>query len=135
MGKKKSVPETPSPVFRNNPFASLQGLDVPKASASETEDHTALAAPVSSKNQKEEAFSWPAKITLRRQKKGRGGKTVTHVSGLSASARETLYKRMKKALGCGATLEGDDIVLLGSLVDRAADWLEEEGAPNVVRAN
>lgn len=39
---------------------------------------------------------------------------------------------MKSALGCGATLEGDDLVLLGSLVDQASRWLEREGARNVV---
>ncbi len=41
---------------------------------------------------------------------------------------------MKSALGCGAVVEGEDVVLLGSLVERAADWLEGQGAKRVVRS-
>ena len=72
---------------------------------------------------------------LRREKKGRGGKVVTRLSGVSEVAREDVAKQMKKGLGCGALVEGDDIILLGSLVDRAADWLEKQGAKKVVRGN
>jgi uncharacterized repeat protein (TIGR03833 family) len=35
--------------------------------------------------------------------------------------------RIKKALGCGATVEGSDILLIGSLVERATQWLERAG--------
>ena len=40
-----------------------------------------------------------------------------------------------EVLGCGASVEDEDVVLLGSLVDRAADWLEARGATRLVRAN
>jgi len=48
------------------------------------------------------------------------------------SLLEELAKRMKLALGCGATLEQSDLILLGSLADRAAQWLHGEGAGRVI---
>jgi translation initiation factor 1 len=71
---------------------------------------------------------------VRRETKGRGGKTITRIAGVSAMQREELLQSMKRALGCGGVVEGEDLVLLGSLVDRAADWLEEIGARRVVRS-
>jgi len=61
--------------------------------------------------------------------------TVTRISGLSAPQRRRLLGSLKKALGCGASLEGEDLLLHGSLVDRAARWLTAQGARSVVRGN
>ncbi len=123
---KKDVVDTGAPSeLKHNPFASLASLPVAPAPIAVTEPA------------REEAPSTPAfapKIVVRRETKGRGGKTVTRVSGITAAHREAMAARMKKALGCGASIEGDDLLLLGSLVDRAADWLEAEGAKRVVRS-
>lgn len=81
------------------------------------------------------SITWPAKLVVRREKKGRGGKTVTRVQGLPGEAIEALLPRMKKGLGCGAVREQDDLVLLGSLVPRAAAWLRQAGARSVIEAN
>ncbi|MBC7171737.1 MAG: translation initiation factor, partial [Polyangiaceae bacterium] len=70
-----------------------------------------------------------------RETKGRGGKTVTRVSGLPEARLEELAAQMKKALGCGAAVEEGEILLLGSLVQRAADWLRRQGAVRVVEGN
>ncbi len=75
------------------------------------------------------------KIVVRRETKGRAGKTVTRVSGIPAKDLQSLAKEMKKAMGCGATVEDADLLLLGSLVDRAADWLLKAGAAKVVKGN
>ena len=64
------------------------------------------------------------KLVVRRENKGRAGKTVTRISGLPRTELAALAKELKKALGCGATVEGEDLLLLGSLVDRAAAWFE-----------
>ena len=47
------------------------------------------------------------KIVVRHERKGRGGKTVTVVQGvaLADEALETWARDLKKALGCGATVE------------------------------
>jgi translation initiation factor 1 len=72
------------------------------------------------------------KVVVRRERSGRGGKTVTVIEGVG-QGREDVAKRMKKALGVGARVEGEDVVLQGALEDRAAKWLEDNGFPRVVR--
>lgn len=106
---------------RAHPFAALAGLELPPGPAIDAparEEHEVLFAP---------------KVVVSRETKGRGGKTVTRVRGIAAQ-KEELARAMKKDLGCGATFEGDDLVLLGSLVDRAAEWLAARGAKKVVRS-
>lgn len=73
------------------------------------------------------------KLVVAREKKGRGGKTVTLVSGLGPLADSTAGT-LKKFLGCGATLEDDVIVLQGDQVQRTAAWLESQGAKRVSRS-
>lgn len=112
----------------HNPFAALQGLgkDLPKQ-----DEPTPSAA-------KAEAKGPPPlteKVVLRREKKGRGGKTVTRISGLPPSRLDELCAKMKKGLGCGGKVEGEDLVLLGSLTDRAAQWLKDAGASQVAIGN
>lgn len=77
------------------------------------------------------------KVVLRRERKGRGGKTATIVSGLGLRARdlETVARTMKRALGCGAHVEGDDIVLHGDLAERAQAWLAGQGVAKIVLGN
>ena len=67
------------------------------------------------------------------EKKGRRGKTVTRVSGVPAKDLAALCKEMKKALGCGATIEDADLILLGDLVQRAVAWFEKAGATRISR--
>lgn len=130
MAKKKPI-DTSAPIaLKHNPFAALApGVGAP------------VDGPTDPVAQNDEPRIDPAnlvavsgKIVVRREKKGRGGKTVTRVTGVPAPRADELLARLKKALGCGAVIEGEDLVLLGSLVDRAADWLEAEGARRVVRA-
>ena len=74
-------------------------------------------------------------MVLRREKKGRGGKTVVRVQGLLGDPADWA-SRMKKGLGCGAVVEDEEVVLLGDLLERAASWLEAEGAAKkVIRGN
>jgi translation initiation factor 1 len=71
----------------------------------------------------------PGRVVLRREKKGRGGKVVTTLShhGLDLAGTKSLAKRLRKALGCGAGVEGDAVVLQGDQRDRVAEMLEGEG--------
>jgi translation initiation factor 1 len=75
------------------------------------------------------------KIVVRRERKGRGGKTVTLVSGIERATPqlEEIARAMRKALGCGSTLEGHVIVLLGDIVPRAQAWLQAHGATKIVQ--
>jgi translation initiation factor 1 len=77
------------------------------------------------------------KILVRREKKGRGGKTVTRVAGLGLDEKELadLARDIKRALGCGASAEGGDLLLQGAQTERAADWLRAELGRSVTLGN
>ena len=65
----------------------------------------------------------PCRVILSRETKGRGGKTVTRLSFREgAPDAEALAKRLRNALGCGGTVEGDDVLLQGDQAERAAEW-------------
>jgi uncharacterized repeat protein (TIGR03833 family) len=65
--------------------------------------------------------------SLRLEAKGRSGKVVTRVMGLPRPNLDAIAARLRKALGCGASVEGDDVLLQGSLVERASQWLATAG--------
>ncbi|MFN3199610.1 MAG: hypothetical protein ACE366_14490 [Bradymonadia bacterium] len=74
-------------------------------------------------------------LVLRKERKGRGGKTVTRLTGrgdadvgLSAPDLKALAKDLRKALGCGASIENGELVLQGDIAPRAAEWLTAHGA-------
>lgn len=83
------------------------------------------------------AFDRVGKLVLRREKKGRGGKTVTVIAGLGWRPREldNLARALRKAFGCGSSVEGDTIILQGDMTERAQRWLSERGARQVVVGN
>jgi translation initiation factor 1 len=74
------------------------------------------------------------KIVLSKERKGHGGKTVTRVRGLEprGAALAALASEMKRALGCGGSVDGDDVLLAGEQLDRAAAWLRARGATKIV---
>lgn len=75
------------------------------------------------------------KLVVRRERKGRGGKTVTLVSGIDGcpAERDRIARDLRKALGCGATVESQLIVVQGDQVDRIHEWLHAHGARQIAR--
>src|SRR5438105_224243 len=65
-------------------------------------------------------------VRLLRDRKSRGGKTVTMIAGLrgSASDLEALASDLKRACGTGGTLRGDVIEIQGEFRDRLKAELE-----------
>lgn len=59
--------------------------------------------------------------------RGRSGKVVTGISGLPPELREVVALKLRKALGCEAQAEGEEVILAGSLKDRAATWFQQIG--------
>lgn len=112
----------------HSPFAALGG-------SAEATEPAETVEPAETAGPADTSISFDAKIVVRREKKGRGGKTVTRITGLPVAHREAIAASMKKALGCGATVDGEDVVLLGALVARTVAWLEGEGAKRVVAGN
>jgi translation initiation factor 1 len=82
-------------------------------------------------------FGGATKIVVRREKKGRGGKVATVVEGIKRppSALERIARDLKRALGCGASIEGDTIVVQGDMAARIEPWLLARGAKKVVVGN
>lgn len=129
--RSKPIDTSGGEKLTHNPFAALAGTPVAETPAGPAADER---PPASTHSEEPAPVRFAPKVVVRREKKGRGGKTVTRIAGIGAEHREELAGRMKSALGCGALVEGEDVVLLGALVDRAADWLEGQGANRVVRS-
>jgi len=72
------------------------------------------------------------KVVVARSKKGRGGKVVTTIAGVIPSALETMAHDLRKALGCGATVEDALIVVQGDQAPRVRTFLEARGAKRVI---
>jgi translation initiation factor 1 len=125
---RKVPPAAPSTPF-NTPFAGLAGLraalpDPPPGAP----PPPAAPAP---------APSLGAKLVVTRERKGHGGKAMVRVAGLALGpeALEALAGRLKRALGCGARVDGGDVLVQGDQAERVADWLREAGAKRVILGN
>jgi translation initiation factor 1 len=124
MGKKdkraNSVEVTETPKLTHSPFASLSAK-LPSAPVAES-----LPAAVTSSagDQPTAQRKRLGRLVLRRETKHRAGKAVIVISGLSAlsnfdaDAIESLAKQCRQKLGCGGSVQADEILLQG---DRAAD--------------
>lgn len=139
MAKKKDLSGAEARSI-NQPFAALAGLRAaapaePGSPAALAGLHAAASPPASAKPPAKPRFE--GKLVLQREKKGRGGKTVTRLRGLSlpAGALEALCKELKQGLGCGAVVEEGDVLLQGDQCKRAAEWLEKQGATRVIIGN
>jgi translation initiation factor 1 len=68
-------------------------------------------------------------VRVMRSKTGRGGKTVTLITGLPGSPAELekVLKRLKSQCGTGGALEGRNVVIQGDLRDRVLAALEQAG--------
>ena len=100
----------------------------------EARSQTAPSAVTDASREVAKVFRWSdqPKIALRMERKGRGGKTVTVISGVAASHSQEACKEMKKALGVGVRSEGEDIIVQGDQRDRLRTWLSSEGVKQIV---
>lgn len=114
-----------------NPFASLSGSglpNVPSPPAGATGAAGAGATPPTSR--RNEPNRNRGRVEIRRTTAGRGGKTVTLVSGfvgIGLPEKEQLTKKMRAACGCGGTVKDGDIEIQGDNRDRVATILAEAG--------
>jgi translation initiation factor 1 len=117
----------------SNPFAKLSLLrdalppgEAPAAQAAQA----AVLDPV--------AALLARRVVVRRERKGRGGKTVTLVQcadGADGAALDALAKELRKALGTAAQREEGAVAVQGDIADRVADWLKGRGAGRIVRGD
>jgi translation initiation factor 1 len=118
------------PALKHNPFGALSSVGAPVAGPA--------TAPPSPAEKNVVAVVAPepksrGRLVLRREKKGRGGKTVVVVAGLRASAHlaeseiDKLAQFLKQQLGCGGAVErvpnDTEIVIQGDQPARIAELL------------
>jgi uncharacterized repeat protein (TIGR03833 family) len=116
--------------FSNNPFAALANQkalfeQAPKQVAPEPKN---AARPPPAR------VAAPIKVRMRLETKGRSGKVVTRISGLPEENLAAIATQLARALGCGATLEQTEVLLQGSLMDRAQQWLDRAGDLRVIQS-
>ncbi len=106
-----------------NPFAGLDAgsLPVRPAPAKVAPSVSAKAAPARSKG----------RVEVRREKAGRGGKTVTTLrefpTHIPLGELDRLTFELKKSCACGGTLKGRVIELQGDVCDRVIPELTSRG--------
>lgn len=103
----------------HNPFSGLAGGT---KGASGSVDDTPAGTPGGDSVPSGQPSGHP-EVLVQRERKGRGGKGVIMVLGLKRPDRDTLVQSAKKALGTGARIEGDDLVIQGDQADRVLGWL------------
>lgn len=124
-----------------NPFAALSGAGLPVAPKAVLDQAAAaLAAKTSGDTGAnlggvgQGAKAAPEKnrgrVEIRRETGGRGGKTVTTVSGfvgIGLPEKEQLTKKMRGACGCGGTVKDGAIEIQGDQREKMAKILVEAG--------
>lgn len=106
-----------------NPFGALSGAGLPSAPPSAPVAPKTAAAPEAAKKNR-------GRVEVRRETAGRGGKTVTTVSGflgIGLPEKEELAKKMQRAGGTGGTVKDGRIEIQGDKRDVVARVLKEAG--------
>ena len=112
----------------DHPFAGLAGLRDQLPAGTEPP----AASTEKAKAAKAEPRG-PARAVVRYERKGRGGKEVTLVEklDLGATALEAWCRELKRALGCGGSVEGSAILLAGDQRGRLTPLLEARGVRKI----
>jgi translation initiation factor 1 len=119
----------PKPKPASSPFAALAALrDALPPGPARSEEPAGPAAPPPKASRE-----LGEKLVVSRSKKGRGGKTVTTIAGVPDEAtREALALELRRALGCGASVDDGLIVVQGDQVPRVRALLEARGVRKVI---
>jgi translation initiation factor 1 len=119
MAKKPRIPLNAEQTGLNAAFAGLELSGLPKGPAKPVEPPAAKAGPK------------PGRVVLRREKAGRGGKTVVVIDDFAphftTAALEELARKLRGACGCGGTVTERAIEMQGDQPARIRTFLEGEG--------
>lgn len=117
----ETIPTSGGQALGHNPFGALDASGLRRAAPS-APVKTAPAAAPQERNR--------GRVDVRREKGGRGGKTVTVVdgfTGIGLPEKERLAKSMRAACGCGGTVKDGRIEIQGDQRDTVARILSEAG--------
>ncbi len=103
-----------------NPFAALNGAGLPAAPV----------RPIQNPQSKIQNQQNRGRVDIKRTTAGRGGKTVTIVTGFTGIGlpeKESLAKKMRNACGCGGTVKDGEIEIQGDQREKIAQILTDAG--------
>ena len=112
--------------FSDSPFSSLDtnGLANVPSSCSKL-------SPAEHKPKAKEKLGQGERLEIRREKSGRGGKTVTTIQGfppyLGANKKSKTLKTLKTSLGTGGSWNQNIMELQGDRRSEVYHWLKESG--------
>ena len=128
MSKKHKIRTASDDALGANPFNALDRTGLPKGE---------MKPPVTLPEQKSVKEKSKGRVEVRREKAGRGGKTVTTLkdfpSHIPLSTLEAMTFELKKTCACGGTLKGRVVELQGDICDLVSAELKLRGY-QVVRA-
>ncbi len=125
MSNKKRIPRDGGQSFTQSPFTDLRSDGLPPApddTTREPANHQTVEPKAPRKNR--------GRVDIVRQTAGRGGKTVTIISGfvgVGLPEKEQLARAMQKACGAGGTVKDGRIEIQGDKREVAARILTEAG--------
>jgi translation initiation factor 1 len=123
MSNNKRISTDGGPSLSHNPFGALSSEGLPSAPANQPADSAmSNVAKPAKKNR--------GRVDIIRQKAGRGGKTVTVVTGfvgIGLPEKEQLAKTMQRACGVGGTVKDGHIEIQGDKREEIARILTEAG--------
>ncbi len=122
MSDSGKIPTDGGKGLGSNPFAALSNAGLPVVSPSAVQPATKPGKEAPTRNR--------GRVDIKRTTAGRGGKTVTLVTGfvgIGLLEKETLAKKMRNACGCGGTVKDGEIEIQGDQREKIAEILTEAG--------
>lgn len=120
MSADNKIPTDGGQSLGNNPFGALSGTGLPVAPQSILQQAAKKEVPARNRG----------RVDIKRTTAGRGGKTVTLVTGFTGiglTEKESLAKKMRNACGCGGTVKDGEIEIQGDQREKIAQILTEAG--------
>ena len=112
MSKKHKIRTVGGDALAANPFTTLDGSGLSKGE---------MKPPITLSEQKPVKEKSKGRVEVRREKAGRGGKTVTTLkdfpSHIPLNTLEAMTFELKKTCACGGTLKGRVVELQGDVCD------------------
>lgn len=127
MSRTEKIPTDGGKGLGHSPFDNLSRAGLPSGPVSTPAKPAEASGPAASSAT---AQKNRGRVEIRRQTAGRGGKTVTVVSGfvgIGLPEKEQLAKRMQKTCGCGGTVKDGCIEVQGDKREQVALILRDAG--------
>jgi translation initiation factor 1 len=121
MSSRKRIPTDGAQSFGHNPFSALSSAGLPPAPENLPADSPPRTASKPARKNR-------GRVDIIRQTAGRGGKTVTVITGfvgIGLPEKQELAKAMQKACGTGGTVKEGRIEIQGDKREEVARFLTD----------